>query len=96
MLIDCFLLAQAENGGNGQNSPDDALVSWWPLQERWLASSFNVGYWSQQAEEWFQKRLALIKSGQARPLSNREWSKSLRPARRGFMEAHELVCATYM
>ena len=93
--MSCFTV-QSANGGKGQDAADGAVVSWWPLQERWLASSFNVGYWSQQAEGWFQTRLALIRAGNARPLSNREWSKVLRPARRGFVDAHKLISSKYI
>lgn len=38
----------------------------------------HTGFWSQQAEEWFQFRLASLHAGVAQPKSNRQWAKELR------------------
>jgi hypothetical protein len=39
-------------------------LSWWPKHSTWVKSLFNVGYWTPLAEDWFQKRLAEIRSNQ--------------------------------
>ncbi|KAI0683245.1 hypothetical protein BC835DRAFT_1236207, partial [Cytidiella melzeri] len=50
-----------------------SIVSWWPIHNTWLDSGLNVGFWSQEAEDWFQKRLKDIVEGTATPVSNHEW-----------------------
>ena len=53
-------------------------MSWWPKENIWETSGFNVGYWSCQAERWFQGRLALIKSGKATLIRATHWRSLLR------------------
>ncbi|KAH9921087.1 hypothetical protein B0H21DRAFT_767080 [Amylocystis lapponica] len=43
-----------------------------------LRCGLNVGYWSQQCEDWFQKRLALIRSGERPPLGSIRWRDAVR------------------
>ncbi|TDL13537.1 hypothetical protein BD410DRAFT_701897, partial [Rickenella mellea] len=38
--------------------------SWWPRPNAWEGSGLNVGYWSETCEEWYQRRLAEIRSSQ--------------------------------
>ncbi|KAI0087684.1 hypothetical protein BDY19DRAFT_864797, partial [Irpex rosettiformis] len=59
------------------SSSDASITSWWPLQETWNASAYNVGYWSNQAEEWFQKRWGEFANGTAKPKPNQVWKKEL-------------------
>jgi hypothetical protein len=40
-------------------------LSWWPKHSTWQKSLFNVGYWCPAAEDWFQKRLELIRQNKA-------------------------------
>jgi hypothetical protein len=52
--------------------------SWWPKQSTWMNSCQNVGYWTEGCEHWFQKRLADIVAGTAKPKTAGEWKKELR------------------
>ncbi|TDL13642.1 hypothetical protein BD410DRAFT_707328, partial [Rickenella mellea] len=47
--------------------------SWWPKQATWEKSTYNVGYWTRFAEEWFQARLVLIRNNTATLKSATEW-----------------------
>ena len=38
-----------------------ASCSWWPKQSMWEISGLNVGYWTVDDEEWFQKYLRHLK-----------------------------------
>ncbi|KAI0089375.1 hypothetical protein BDY19DRAFT_889682, partial [Irpex rosettiformis] len=40
-------------------------------------SGYATGYWSHAAEVWFQRRLARLKAGDAKPMSSDEWRNSL-------------------
>lgn len=40
------------------------FVSWWPRPAAWNISSLNTGYWSRDAESWYQSRLLMIKNSQ--------------------------------
>ncbi|KAG1744796.1 hypothetical protein EDB19DRAFT_1632566 [Suillus lakei] len=64
-------------------------VSWWPRPQAWAASGLNVGFWSMQCEEWFQKRLNNIQEGVSRvrntcvnddngPMTTTQWRRSLK------------------
>jgi hypothetical protein len=55
-----------------------AKASWWPLHHTWLMSDFNVGFWTDRGEAWYQQWLAEIKAGTAQPLSIEEWRTKLR------------------
>lgn len=56
-----------------------AQRSWWPLPTSWGAPSNgnNLGYWSDENEDWFQQRLQQIRAGQAGPLTVTEWRRKL-------------------
>ncbi|KAI0094119.1 hypothetical protein BDY19DRAFT_866973, partial [Irpex rosettiformis] len=54
-----------------------AITSWWPTSEIWASSGYATGYWSHAAEVWFQRRLARLKAGDAKPMSSNEWRNSL-------------------
>ncbi|KAF9062808.1 hypothetical protein BDP27DRAFT_1140444, partial [Rhodocollybia butyracea] len=36
--------------------------SWWPRPAAWKVCGLNCGYWSRDAEQWFQTRLEHILS----------------------------------
>ncbi|KAF8868722.1 hypothetical protein BD779DRAFT_1396287, partial [Infundibulicybe gibba] len=46
--------------------------SWWPKTHTWEKSGYNVGYWSIDCENFYQRRLEEIKSGQG-PATATEW-----------------------
>ncbi|KAH9920995.1 hypothetical protein B0H21DRAFT_844338 [Amylocystis lapponica] len=54
------------------------LASWWPRPSVWSGCGLDVGYWSQQCEEWFQKRLAHVRSGERSPIGSISWRPALR------------------
>ena len=60
----------------------DTLLSWWPLPHTWHGSGFNIGYWTEECETWFRKRLTDIEQGTAKPLSSKKWKKDLKRSRR--------------
>jgi hypothetical protein len=60
--------------GSGQQLSNH---SWWPKRSTWEKSLFNVGCWTPLAEQWFQQRLAEIRSGKACSKTASEWYKSL-------------------
>lgn len=35
-------------------------VSWWPRPAAWSSSNFDPGYWSNDAEDWYQSRTKSI------------------------------------
>ncbi|KAF8870299.1 hypothetical protein BD779DRAFT_1409379, partial [Infundibulicybe gibba] len=37
--------------------------SWWPKMYTWKKSGYNVGYWSTDCENFYQRRLKEIQSG---------------------------------
>ncbi|KAJ4474137.1 hypothetical protein C8J55DRAFT_407748, partial [Lentinula edodes] len=49
--------------------------SWWPRPISWKSSGFNCGYWSNDAEDWFQQRLNAIRhsSDSIQLLTNNQW-----------------------
>ncbi|KAI0083198.1 hypothetical protein BDY19DRAFT_900679 [Irpex rosettiformis] len=61
-----------------KNEKEASITSWWPSSEVWEDSGYALGYWSHGAEEWYQRRLKLIESGEASPLPSNGWRNSLR------------------
>ena len=43
---------------------------------------FRVGYWTHEAEDWFQSRLDEIRNGEGRPLRATTWKKVIEGNRR--------------
>ncbi|KAG2064009.1 hypothetical protein BDR04DRAFT_952803, partial [Suillus decipiens] len=41
-------------------------LSWWPRPQVWAGSGLDVGFWSSQCKDWFQKRLENIRQGVSR------------------------------
>ncbi|KAI0825454.1 hypothetical protein BC629DRAFT_1718475 [Irpex lacteus] len=60
-----------------RTSKGPSIVSWWPLQTTWKQSGYNAGYWTEQAEAWYQRRIESLGLGLAHPKSNKVWSKEL-------------------
>ncbi|KAJ6482490.1 hypothetical protein C8R45DRAFT_904713 [Mycena sanguinolenta] len=53
------------------------FVSWWPPALVWKSCSLERGYWTPSCEEWFQSRLAEIRTGNAQLHSRTEWKQIL-------------------
>ncbi|TCD67304.1 hypothetical protein EIP91_000274 [Steccherinum ochraceum] len=53
-------------------------ASWWPKQHTWLRSGLFCGHWTEDCEQWFQKRLKAIRSNQAQPKNAACWKDSLK------------------
>ena len=64
--------------GKGEQTRD---ISWWPKVHTWEGSGIDVGCWTPMCEQWFQKRLQSIKSGEGRVFSSKVWSKNLKYAK---------------
>ncbi|KAL0563928.1 hypothetical protein V5O48_018129 [Marasmius crinis-equi] len=48
--------------------------SWWPKPAAWQSSGLNCGYWSRDAEAWYQTRVDLIWKGQeVKLLTKQDW-----------------------
>ncbi|KAG1786275.1 uncharacterized protein HD556DRAFT_1248514, partial [Suillus plorans] len=41
----------------GMYYTDNNKISWWPRPQAWAASGLNVGFWSTQCGDQFQKYL---------------------------------------
>ncbi|KAJ7472433.1 hypothetical protein B0H11DRAFT_1811808 [Mycena galericulata] len=52
-------------------------VSWWPTPAAWKNSGLNLGYWTPLCEEWFQDRLAQIRTGNAQLYNLVQWRQKL-------------------
>ena len=70
-----------------------ADVSWWPKANTWAAGCLEIGYWSPYAELWFQRRLDLIRSHEARPKTAGAWKNDLKvaPNAKRFREALDVA-----
>jgi hypothetical protein len=53
-------------------------LSWWPKASAWENSGLDVGYWSQDCENFYQRRLAEIRNGTAVLLPARKWREKIR------------------
>lgn len=63
------------NTGNGLQTRD---ISWWPKINVWNGCGLDLGCWTPQCEQWFQRRLERILSGTERPQGTSRWKKNLR------------------
>jgi len=56
------------------------LFSWWPLPSQWNKASngYNAGFWTDWNEVWYQKHLASILNGTAKPKSPNNWRDDLK------------------
>jgi hypothetical protein len=61
---------------SGVNSQSHS--SWWPKHTTWMCSVYNVGYWSPANENWFQRRLDLIRAGNADLKTSQQWREQLK------------------
>ncbi|KAK7036723.1 hypothetical protein VNI00_011388 [Paramarasmius palmivorus] len=81
---------------SSQSDGGRAKKSWWPKPSAWERSGLNChGYWSGDAEAWFQRRMKMIEDQKAVPLTNADWKNVVkycyRTARRGFEQNEKLA-----
>ncbi|KAK0483109.1 hypothetical protein EDD18DRAFT_1084331 [Armillaria luteobubalina] len=78
-------------------------VSWFPKPTAWKRCGLDVGFWSADAESWYQHRIAKYISGDFNCENQMQWRKSLKLCRdtpkvvdaleavsRGFLDRHVL------
>jgi hypothetical protein len=53
-----------------------AEMSWFPKHNVWAQSGYNVGQWTQECEDWFEKRMTEIQEG-GQPLDSHTWRSKL-------------------
>ncbi|SJL14594.1 uncharacterized protein ARMOST_18057 [Armillaria ostoyae] len=53
-------------------------VSWFPKDTSWRGCGLDVGFWSPDAESWYQRRLARYIGGDFKCENQTEWRKSLK------------------
>jgi hypothetical protein len=53
------------------------ILYWWPKPSVWAASGFNLGYWSEVAEDWFRHHRREIWNGTSSPFTNKYWKNVL-------------------
>jgi len=53
-----------------------AEVSWFPKHNVWVQAGYNVGQWTQECENWFEKRMTEIQDG-GQPLDSHTWRSKL-------------------
>jgi hypothetical protein len=51
--------------------------SWWPKHSAWMKSGLNWGIWTAKDENWFMRRLKLIREGKATVLSSTKWNSGV-------------------
>ncbi|KAJ7197663.1 hypothetical protein GGX14DRAFT_667806, partial [Mycena pura] len=65
-------------GTGQQNSSQAKYLSWWPQPGSFFASALHTGWWNDNCENWFQKRLEELHNGTARLHTNSEWKSDIR------------------
>ncbi|KAK0183654.1 hypothetical protein F5146DRAFT_941907 [Armillaria mellea] len=53
-------------------------VSWFPKDASWRGSGLDVGFWSADAESWYQRRVAKYLDGDFKCANQTDWKKSLK------------------
>ncbi|KAJ7059984.1 hypothetical protein C8F01DRAFT_989073 [Mycena amicta] len=61
--------------GDGQQLK---YISWWPLPGAFRSSGLDTGWWNDNCERWFQKRLDLILKNTAELHTGHEWKSKIR------------------
>lgn len=74
-----------------------ADVSWWPKQSAWEISGLDMGYWTSDNEEWYQRQLCTISAHlqEGRPVQGllknaKQWRNALKSNKR---ELDKISCA---
>ncbi|KAG2108789.1 hypothetical protein BD769DRAFT_1365842 [Suillus cothurnatus] len=82
-------------------------LSWWPRPQAWAGSELDVGFWSSQCEDWFQKHLENIRQGVSRrcdssdnngPVNNTHWKQGLKfnAATKKFKKNLDTTCSNFL
>ncbi|KAK0183580.1 hypothetical protein F5146DRAFT_1149943 [Armillaria mellea] len=53
-------------------------VSWFPKDASWRGSGLDVGFWSADAESWYQHQVAKYLDGEFKCANQTDWKKSLK------------------
>jgi hypothetical protein len=62
--------------------PDQtAKFSWFPADNVWNNTGFNVGHWNGECEAWYIERRRQILNGEAQPRVSTSWRSALRMTR---------------
>ena len=62
--------------------PDQtAKFSWFPVNNVWNNTGFNVGHWNGECEAWYIERHCQILNGEAQPRVSTSWRSALRMTR---------------
>ncbi|KAL0572374.1 hypothetical protein V5O48_009589 [Marasmius crinis-equi] len=73
-------------------------VSWFPKPGAWKKSGLNCGYWSHDAEAWFQRRLDHIATGESKLFTSAVWKSMIKfdTKTRRMYEKAEKLAAQYL
>lgn len=61
--------------GQGTNR---SVFYWWPPQDIFINSGMWLGYWSVDAENWYQKCVKMYREGTGQPRTATKWTRDLR------------------
>lgn len=67
--FDTKIIIQLQPGDKAQAKE----LSWWPKASTWENSGLDVGYWSEDCEDFYQRRLEEIRKGEAVLLPAKKW-----------------------
>ncbi|KAK7046300.1 hypothetical protein R3P38DRAFT_3175582 [Favolaschia claudopus] len=73
-------------------------VSWWPQAGAFFNSELNVGWWTQDCENWFQEILGEFRKNTAQLLNNARWAKRIRGYNAALRASKNLdaICADFL
>ncbi|KAJ7676145.1 hypothetical protein B0H17DRAFT_945641 [Mycena rosella] len=60
------------------DDPQTTKISWWPKPITFSTLGLNMGWWSPDCERWFQQRLLIIKSGNAKLHTQKQWKRTIK------------------
>jgi hypothetical protein len=85
-------------GHHVQAGRETTVLYWWPKPSVWAACGFNLGFWPEVAEDWFNHRREEIRNGTATPRTNKQWKNGLARYRhtRTFTDTIEKASARFM
>ncbi|PBK61319.1 hypothetical protein ARMSODRAFT_896903, partial [Armillaria solidipes] len=83
VICGVYKVERAEDAGKSDKRGDSRgrlteHVSWFPKDASWRGSGLDVGFWSADAESWYQRRVAKYLGGEFKCENQTEWKKSLK------------------